>query len=573
MLKKEGFTLIELLAVIVILAIILAISIPTITGLIESTTKNAFLMDAKMVIKAIDYQLMEGYDLEKTPINKENFETILKLSTKNYEEVIVVSNEKKEPYVKLVGQNKWAGLTVCGTYKDMKIGSTTEIVCEPPVIAGDEGGWDSNKGVNRPQLAKGMIPVIWDDNDDLIKKGEAGWNDDLWYDYKNEQRWANAVSVHDNEIIAYWVWIPRYVYKITKCHHGIEECMQDNNEELYGEIKISFTRGTDDVAPDGELKNTCEYNADGIPTGENPCANDSNGTWSTHPAFTFGYDEDKVELTGFWVAKFEPSLAGDCTGNNDGKHLDYVCPINILPGKESWRATRIGAYFSAFRNMEVDVRYGWEVASELQTSGMFLHDNNDVDTHLMKNVEWGAVAYLATSEYGKNERIDRNTSYDYYTGGNKASSYTQEDSYKYNVKQSTTGNVTGIYDMSGGAYEYTAAYVNNENSSLTTYGEVIVNANKKYKDVYLATNDGRVNNYNESEYKKGDAIWETTTSSGTTSSWFGEYSYMPYSSGPWFLRGGDWNSSNSGVFYFNGNSGNAFSSVSGRAVVLVAKGL
>ncbi|MGI6329703.1 MAG: FISUMP domain-containing protein [Bacilli bacterium] len=134
--KKQGFTLIELLAVIVILAIVLAIALPSITGLIGNTTKKAFLMDAKMVIKAIDYQLLEGYDLESSPITKRNFDEVLNLSAKNYESVSVALDEKDEPYVKLVGQNKWEGLTTCGTYKDMLIGKTNEIKCEVSFVCG-----------------------------------------------------------------------------------------------------------------------------------------------------------------------------------------------------------------------------------------------------------------------------------------------------------------------------------------------------------------------------------------------------------------------------------------------------
>ncbi|MDD2470217.1 MAG: prepilin-type N-terminal cleavage/methylation domain-containing protein, partial [Bacilli bacterium] len=52
--KKKEFTLVELLAVIVILAIILAIAVPGITRLIESTTKSAFTSDAKKIIKAVE---------------------------------------------------------------------------------------------------------------------------------------------------------------------------------------------------------------------------------------------------------------------------------------------------------------------------------------------------------------------------------------------------------------------------------------------------------------------------------------------------------------------------------------
>lgn len=49
---KKGFTLVELLAVIVILAIILAIAIPGISNIIESSKKGAVESDAKMVFKA-----------------------------------------------------------------------------------------------------------------------------------------------------------------------------------------------------------------------------------------------------------------------------------------------------------------------------------------------------------------------------------------------------------------------------------------------------------------------------------------------------------------------------------------
>ena len=50
--KNKGFTLAELLAVIVILAIILAIAVPTITSLIESSRLQAYLNSEKMVERA-----------------------------------------------------------------------------------------------------------------------------------------------------------------------------------------------------------------------------------------------------------------------------------------------------------------------------------------------------------------------------------------------------------------------------------------------------------------------------------------------------------------------------------------
>ena len=60
MLKNEkGFTLVELLAVLVILAIILAIAIPSITSIVDSTKKSAFESDVKMLIKGVEYKLLQ----------------------------------------------------------------------------------------------------------------------------------------------------------------------------------------------------------------------------------------------------------------------------------------------------------------------------------------------------------------------------------------------------------------------------------------------------------------------------------------------------------------------------------
>ena len=53
--NKKGFTLVELLAVIVILAIILAIAVPTISTLIANQKKSAFAAGVKMMIKGADY--------------------------------------------------------------------------------------------------------------------------------------------------------------------------------------------------------------------------------------------------------------------------------------------------------------------------------------------------------------------------------------------------------------------------------------------------------------------------------------------------------------------------------------
>ena len=139
------------------------------------------------------------------------------------------------------------------------------------------------------------------------------------------------------------------------------------------------------------------------------------------------------------------------------------------------------------------------------------------------------------------------------------------------VKASTTGTVYGVYDMSGGAWEYVAGYVNNGHSNLTTYGSSLVNGEAKMKNVYTkASTDNNTNNYNANASKYGDAVYETSANGNTSNgSWYGDYSSFPYSSAPFFVRGGICDDgSHAGVFYFDGSGGGAHSNTSFRPVLV-----
>ena len=128
--------------------------------------------------------------------------------------------------------------------------------------------------------------------------------------------------------------------------------------------------------------------------------------------------------------------------------------------------------------------------------------------------------------------------------------------------------------MSGGAYEYVAAYVNNGHSNLTTYGSSLVNAEAKYKDVYSkGSSDSYSNNYAVSTPANGhygDAVWETSNSGTSTNSWYSDYSNFPYIDTPFFRRGGGYNGdADAGVFGFGNSGGYHGSSYSVRVVVPV----
>jgi hypothetical protein len=195
----------------------------------------------------------------------------------------------------------------------------------------------------------------------------------------------------------------------------------------------------------------------------------------------------------------------------------------------------------------------------------------------MKNTEWGVVAYLSKSNYGQGtNEIWINSANNYTTGcaGTSATSglttgCTNTYDSTNGLHASTTGNIYGIYDISGGSWEYVAAYVNNANGNLGQ-GSTITGTATQYKDVYTVTTDNYTTNYNNAINKKGEAIWET---SNTYGSWFDDASSMPFTLSPWIIRGGShMNGIYAGVFAFSGDNG--FYNNSGfRPVLAVANGL
>ena len=186
-------------------------------------------------------------------------------------------------------------------------------------------------------------------------------------------------------------------------------------------------------------------------------------------------------------------------------------------------------------------------ASKLIRSTDYLTTNgaNESDSHMMKIIEWGAVAYLKQSIYGLGITDITINSSAYTTGGGSGTSY------KTNIGQSTTGNITGVYDMSGGAYEY-----------------VMGNYNKMAKDSRLTISTvptGHIDIYSGTSVSAshlGDAL-------GETAGWYSDYARFVNSISSWFNRGGYYygGDDSAGVFYFSSGSGGGFDSIGFRVVL------
>ena len=407
---------------------------------------------------------------------------------------------------------------------------------------GDKIYKDSILKGSDPVLGDEMIPVTID------KTGKVKYASlySKWYDYKTK-KWANAVilvegakdkynvgnTINEADIESYFVWIPRYKYKIWNT---------GNYNSYYALNQLKDTASGDNAmnrAASNAGARLIEIEFESKET--QPTEGSQVGEYLTHPAFTLG---DK-QLSGIWVGKFEVGKSGD--------------NIIVKPNVQSWRNETVWTFFKTLYDYK-----------------------RSLDSHMMKNIEWGAAAYLSHSIYGKGSEVNINNNSNFITGYS-AGANTDQTKYPgetgnsspitepYNTSTgylaSTTGNISGVYDMSGGCWEFMAAYM--DTYGVTT-GEGYINGfsdetlteYKDYLDKYQS------NSYNESYSNRilGDATGEMgpffyyydsdLAYPRLHNSWYGNNSNFVNNIFPWFLRGSN---NNSGVlasqFSFAGQTG------------------
>ena len=433
---------------------------------------------------------------------------------------------------------------------------------------------------NAPVLDDGMIPIVFDTSNGTVIKTVSS-TDSSWYNYNNKE-WANAVlvktsgtqtrayykanpgvAIDESDILAYYVWIPRYKYKIWNL--GESSQGQEQTIDIVFESTDSISTGT------------------GV------------GEYITHPAFWWDNDSDGVrdtgeELAGIWVGKFET------TGTADSP--------TILPDVTS------------LRNQKVSVQF----ATAQKLGGTTYGVSSNVDSHMMKSSEWGSISYLSNSKYGINREVYINNSSEYYTGrsgGNVSGStpinetYTDQTStstynsygfytwdgyllnYDTNTKSttrnltkiaSTTGNITGIYDMAGGAIEAVMGVFANSDGQLWSGQATYANSGftglvgesgtsysgtsfpeSKYYDVYRASSGITIDKLTACNGRicYGHALSET-------SNWYGDGTGFVSAVNSWATRGGaHWYDAGAGLFHSGYANGKGDSVIGFRSSLVV----
>ncbi len=397
-----------------------------------------------------------------------------------------------------------------------------------------------------PVMMSGMTKVAWNGTEEITPSTNTEW-----YSYTAQtgttdgktSKWANAKN--DG---SYFVWIPRYAYRITY-YSGQSSTDATGYYDGFGmwsatdkKVKYALDTGAKTVVSNGK-------------------------SYIVHPAFETdinlgGWDS---QLSGIWVAKYEMSM--ETIGGHketESTNVGNVTTSSTVravskPGVSSWRNINIGNVYTNSYNYD---RYK--------------------ESHLMKNSEWGATAYLTHSQYGRNgNEIDINNSSSFITGnggGSTSASSASGTTNAYNTengqKVSTTGNIYGIYDMSGGAWEYVAVFNDEDaNNDETSYGSSFAGTTKpstKYATKY-SNNGDTSGTLLYTVGKTGDSTKEVYTGSGTAN-WFNDCSYFASDANPFFVRGGDYKNgyyggSNAGVFSSSGHAGYYGSDISFRVVL------
>ncbi len=185
---------------------------------------------------------------------------------------------------------------------------------------------DESIGGADPVISGDLVPIILA-NDGMVTKANPR---EKWYDYANKE-WANAVIlvdspsksynvgdiIQESDIESYFVWIPRYRYKLFHANQA-DGTTNKLNSSIAQEIEIKFEDKETPVS-----------------------SGNQNGEWLTHPAFT------NFDVNGIWVGKFETGYKGSTSATSAQVSSSDPTKIQVKPNVNSWRNNNVGNFFKA----------------------------------------------------------------------------------------------------------------------------------------------------------------------------------------------------------------------------------
>ncbi len=507
---KKGFTLVEMLAVIVILGAILLIAIPSIQTQVNSRRKEVDERTRKIIISATENLVMGNPDTYVPTYESESNKNTYCFTVQTLIDADMLEEPLKEYStgrevdhslgIKVeANKNKEFNYTLLSSGQSC-VGKTANLVLYK----------DSNLKVSAvdsenpyPQIYKGMIPVVYDEDTQSWKKANLYTS---WYEYSTDHnrgyRWANAVTVNRHS---------------SDCE-ATKTCIDDfksHGRDYYNTAPAGTTISMDDITgmyvwiPKFEYKISGSYGqeyptGDGAPNVTAPglinvkflglAANADSG-FQLPTAFKFSTSS----LSGFWMGKFEASAdpASNCYKTPNVANCNKAdIDIFTVPNRYSWSNIDIANAVNGAIKMVVDKNiHGLQ--------------NSETDAHVTKSSEWGAVAILSQSEYGirhlKGASVAaREVFVNNYWASSKAwtgcsagkpaandnfvVATTCSAEHRYDNSSSaagsTSGTIYGVYDMAGGLWEQVGGTLDSAN-----YGsyQSSLSGKAKYFDKYGTT--------------------------------------------------------------------------------------
>ena len=170
------------------------------------------------------------------------------------------------------------------------------------------------------------------------------------------------------------------------------------------------------------------------------------------------------------------------------------------PNTQYTRRNRAVDWMLYFRNMEI-VGGALGLSETINgTTKLATSESNNLDSHMIRSTEYGAIAILSASGYGNPKTMQTST-----------------------IK-TTTGNETGIYITT--TTSSTSSYDEYVAGGLS--GKIFSGVNGRYYDAYIATN--------ETAAKKGDALGTATAANPGCDEWHSSSCYWANGPSPYFVR-------------------------------------
>ena len=288
-----------------------------------------------------------------------------------------------------------------------------------------------------------MIPVKYTGSETkpewrTVAKAEDATHQGDWYDY-SQRRWANAITVKkealakyqgksvkvdDADVLGYWVYVPRYSYKVRD-YSDVDEDSHgaDNNFEIKFERANQPRRSSDS----GSAVDHDTYEPD--------IASKSWG-WETPRGFVFG-DRD---LNGIWLSKYQISFA-----NNTAQSLPNQ-PMLRGGTKDTDSLVKSLTVLQSIGKPDPNQPNQPAEGVALPPVKPNAHNLAELSSRMPRGSEYATAIYLAYSKYG----IGLNREHKYTEGKNRGKVQWYSgiqgnnfDLYTYKDGKRIYGSITG----------------------------------------------------------------------------------------------------------------------------------